>query len=131
MRSLALVLGFIVIFLTSSFTVQETVWLDSNLNETSQAKAVYYKIGNKLNGDVTYYYKSKSVYRKTFFVDGKLDGKFNEYYASGNLKVDGKYNKGAKDGNWKTYYKNGKIKSKGRYNNGEKVGVWKFFYKND
>lgn len=131
MRGSALILGFIVIFLTSSFTVQETVWLDQNLKETSKAKAAYYKIGKKLNGDVTYFYKNKTVYRKTYVVDGKLDGKFNEYYASGNLKVDGKYKNGTKDGNWKTYYKNGKIKSKGRYKDGEKVGIWKFFYKND
>ena len=131
MKSSALALGVIVIFLMSSFTKQETVWLDKNLKVTSQTKAVYYKVGNKLNGDVTYFYKSKNVYRKAYIVDGKLDGKFNEYYDSGNLKVDGKYKNGAKDGNWKTYYKNGKIKSKGRYNNGEKVGVWKFFYKND
>ncbi|WP_405562568.1 toxin-antitoxin system YwqK family antitoxin [Polaribacter sp. Asnod6-C07] len=131
MRGSTLILGFIVIFLTSSFTVQETVWLDKNLKVTSQAKAVYYKIGNKRDGSVSYFYKSKTVYRKTYFVDGKLDGKFNEYYASGNLKVDGKYKNGTKDGNWKTYYKNGKIKSKGRYKDGEKVGIWKFFYKND
>ncbi|APZ45014.1 hypothetical protein BW723_01330 [Polaribacter reichenbachii] len=131
MKSSALVLGVIVIFLMSSFTKQETVWLDKNLKETSQTKAVYYKIGKKSNGIVTFYYKNKSTFRETFFVDGKLDGKFNEYYDSGNLKVDGKYKNGAKDGNWKSYYKNGKIKSKGRYKDGEKVGIWKFFYKND
>lgn len=131
MRSFSFILGVFVVFVMSSFTKQETVWLDKNLKETSKAKAVYYKIGKKSSGAVTFFYKNTSTFRKTFFVDGKLDGKFNEFYNSGELKVDGKYKKGAKDGNWKTYYKNGKIKSKGRYNNGEKVGVWKFFYKND
>jgi antitoxin component YwqK of YwqJK toxin-antitoxin module len=118
-------------FLVTSFTSQQTIWLDKDLKETSQEKAVYYKIGSKLEGAVSYYYKDRTVYRKVLFVDGKLNGKFNEFYKSGELREDGKYNNGSKDGNWKTYYKNGKIKSRGRYKNGEKVGIWKFFYKND
>ena len=118
-------------FLFTSFTTQQTIWLDQNLNETSQEKAVYYKIGNNLNGVVSYYYKNRTVFRKVFFAEGKMHGKFNEFYNSGELKEDGKYKNGSKEGNWKTYYKNGKIKSRGRYKNGEKVGIWKFFYKND
>jgi len=121
----------IVGFLFSSFTNQQTIWLDQNLKVTSQDKAVYYKIGNKLDGAVSYYYKNRTVYRKVFFVKGKLEGKFNEFYNSGELKEEGKFKNGSKEGNWKTYYKNGKIESRGRYKNGEKVGIWKFFYKND
>ncbi|MHB0753984.1 toxin-antitoxin system YwqK family antitoxin [Polaribacter sp. M15] len=131
MRSSALILGFIVIFLTSSFTVQETVWLDQNLKETTKENAVYYKVGRNLKGKVSYFYKNKTLYRKVFYVDGKLDGFFNEYYHTGELRAVGKYKEGLREGNWKEYYKTGKIFKKGRYHKGDKVGIWKVFYKND
>ena len=131
MKKSALIILVILGFLTASFTTQETVWLDKNLKKTSQDKAVYYKVGNKLEGEVSYYYKNKNIYRKVFFVDKKVDGKFYEYYNTGELREAGKYKNGNREGNWKVYYKSGKIKKKGRYNNGEKVGIWKIFYKND
>lgn len=131
MKKSALVVLIIFSFLLASFTSQQTIWLDKDLNETSQEKAVYYKIGNKLEGEISYYYKNKNIYRKVFFVDKKEDGKFYEYYNSGELREEGKYKNGQRDGNWKAYYKNGKIKKKGRYNKGDKVGIWKVFYKND
>ena len=131
MKKLMLFVTIVLGFLFASFTTQQTIWLDQYLKETSQDQAVYYKLGNKLDGEVSYYYKSRTIYRKVFFVSGRMDGKFNEFYNSGELREDGKYKNGSKEGNWKTYYKNGKIKSRGRYKNGEKVGIWKFFYKND
>jgi antitoxin component YwqK of YwqJK toxin-antitoxin module len=131
MKKSALIILIILGFLTTSFTTQETVWLDKNLQKTSQEKAVYYKIGNKLEGEISYYYKNKNIYRKMFFVDKKVDGKFYEYYNTGELREAGKYKNGNREGNWKVYYKSGKIKKRGRYNNGNKVGIWKVFYKND
>lgn len=130
-RKLAIIFIMIFCFLSFSFTAQETVWLTKDLQETSQNKAVYYKIGAKLEGEVSYFYKGRTIFRKVFFVKGKMDGNFYEYYNSGELKIAGKYKKGQATGNWKEYYKNGKIKKKGRYNNGDKVGIWKIFYKND
>lgn len=131
MKKLTLIILVILGFLSISFTPQETVWLDQNLKETSQNKAIYYKIGKKLEGEVSYFYKKRTIFRKVFFVDGKLEGVFSEYYNTGELMEAGKYKNGVREGNWKTYYKNGKIKEKGKYKNGDKVGVWKIFYKND
>jgi antitoxin component YwqK of YwqJK toxin-antitoxin module len=130
MRYSKLLLLTITGFLIMSFATQETIWLDENLQKTTQSKAVYYKIGEALKGEVIYYYKSRSVFRKVYYNKEKLDGKFYEYYNSGELKEVGKYENGHKEGNWRVYYKNGKIKEKGRYNKGERVGVWKIFYKN-
>ncbi|TXD51631.1 MULTISPECIES: toxin-antitoxin system YwqK family antitoxin [unclassified Polaribacter] len=118
-------------FLTMASTVQDIIWLDKDLEKTSQSEAIYYKVGFNLEGEVTYYYKSKAVYRKVFYANKKEDGKFYEYYASGELKVAGRYENGLQEGNWKIYDKNGKIKQKGKYTKGEKVGVWKTFYKNN
>lgn len=131
MKKSTLVILMILGFLATSFTTQETVWLDENLKETSKDKAVYYKIGNNSEGEVSYYYKNKNIYRKVSFVDKKIDGKFYEYYNTGELRESGKYKNGLRDGNWKAYYKSGKIYKKGRYNKGDKVGIWKIFYKND
>lgn len=131
MKKSSIILLMIIGFLSYSFSGQETIWLDKNLKETTQEKAVYYKVGKKLEGAVTYFYKSRTVYRKVFYVDGKLDGKFSEYYKTGELKEVGKYKNGLREGNWNEFYKTGKIRKKGRYNRGERVGIWKIFYKND
>lgn len=117
-------------FLSTSFFAQETIWLDDDLKETNQSKANYYKIGNKLEGVVLYYFKDKTVYRKVTYMYGKVVGNFYEYYSSGELKEAGKYENGLREGIWKVYSKNGKIQSKGKYSKGEKVGIWKTFYKN-
>ena len=119
-----------VILLTLAFTRQETVWLDQDLNRTSQSKAVYYRVGTKLDGNVTYFYKNRTVFRKVTYEDGKLEGKFMEFYNTGELREIGEYYNGLRDGNWKEFYKNGKIRKKGKYSKGEKVGIWKTFYKN-
>lgn len=131
MKKSTLIIIMILGFLSVSFTTQETVWLDENLQETSQDKAIYYKVGKKLEGEVVFFYKARTIYRKVFFVDGKRDGNFAEYYNTGELREVGKYKNGRRVGNWKEYYKNGKIRKKGRYNKGDKVGIWKVFYKND
>lgn len=131
MKKSSLTLLMILGFLSISFTTQETIWLDKNLKETSQDKATYYKIGKTLEGNVSYFYKSRTVYRKVFYVDGKLEGIFSEFYETGELREVGKYKNGLREGNWKEFYKTGKILKKGRYNKGEKVGIWKVFYKND
>jgi len=118
-------------FLTISVSGQETIWLDKDLQKIKKQDAVYYKIGYKLEGEVSYFYKNKNLYKKVFLVDGRPEGKYAEYYESGELKAAGKYKNDVKDGNWKEYYKTGKIKEKGRYSGGDKVGIWKVFYKND
>jgi antitoxin component YwqK of YwqJK toxin-antitoxin module len=131
MKNFVFIITMIIGFLSTSITAQETVWLDKDLKETTFTKAVYYKIGKKLEGEVIYYFKKKSIYRKVFFVDAKLEGNFSEFYNSGELKETGKYKNGLRTGNWKEYYKTGKVKKRGRYNTGDKVGIWKVFYKND
>lgn len=131
MKKSSLILLMILGFLSVSFTSQETIWLDKNLKQTTQDKAVYYKVGKKLDGEVSYFYRSRSLFRKVFYVDGKLEGIFSEYYNTGELREVGKYVNGQRDGNWKVYYKTGKIMKKGRYSKGDKVGIWKVFYKND
>lgn len=131
MKTSTLFLLLVVGFLSSSIYAQKTIWLDKNLKKTDYNNAVYYKLTDKIEGEVTYFYKNRTIFRKVFFVDGKEDGKFSEYYKTGELKETGKYKKGLREGNWKMYYKSGKIKKKGKYNNGEKVGIWKVFYKND
>jgi antitoxin component YwqK of YwqJK toxin-antitoxin module len=120
-----------VAFLTISSTKQKVVWLDKELKETKQSEAIYYRNVSNLKGEVTFYFKSRNVYRKVFYAYQKLAGNFYEYYASGELKEVGAYENGVRVGNWKMYYKNGKIRQKGRYSKGVKVGVWKTFYKND
>ena len=120
-----------IINLNSSFNTQETIWLDDNLLITSQSKAKYYRIAGELDGNISYFYKSRTVFRKVHFENGKLDGRFYEFYKTGELRTVGTYENGLKEGSWKTYYANGKIKQKGRYKRGEKVGIWKTFYKNN
>ncbi|WP_397445798.1 toxin-antitoxin system YwqK family antitoxin [Polaribacter sp. R77954] len=131
MKKSSLLLLMMLGFLSFSFTLQEPIWLDQNLNETTQEKAVYYKVVKKLEGEVSYFYKSKSLFRKVFYVDRKLEGIFSEYYNTGELREVGKYKNGLREGNWKEYYKTGKIFKRGRYHKGDKVGIWKVFYKND
>ena len=119
------------LFLTSSLQSQEVVWLDANLEKTSQDKADFYRIDEKLEGEIIYYYKKRTKFRKVFYTKGKLNGLFYEYYETGELKETGVYENGLREGIWKEFYKGEKIKSKGKYTNGEKVGIWKVFYKND
>ncbi|MAD96864.1 MAG: hypothetical protein CMB99_05990 [Flavobacteriaceae bacterium] len=118
-------------FLFANMDNQEIIWLDANLRETSQSQAKYYKVGNKREGQVTYYYKNRNIFRKTTYVKGKIEGRFYEYYDTGELREVGVYENGLREGNWKVYYKSGKIKQKGKYSGGEKVGVWKTYYKNE
>ena len=113
-----------------SATYQETIWLDEDLQETNQKEAKYYTIGNKKEGTKTYFYTSRTIYRKVNFAKGKLNGKFYEYYRTGELRETGTYLNGLREGNWKEFYKSGKIKKKGKYEKGNKVGIWKTFYKN-
>lgn len=120
----------LIVFLVTAFTKQETIWLDKDLNRTSQSKATYYRVGEKLEGNVTYFFKNRTVFRKVFYEKGKLVGKFMEFYNTGELRETGSYENGLREGNWKVFYKNGKIRKKGKYSNGEKVGIWKTFYKN-
>ncbi|NCT08535.1 MAG: hypothetical protein GW772_00395 [Flavobacteriia bacterium] len=122
---------FFLIFLTSSLQSQDIIWLDANLEKTSQEKADFYRIDEKLDGEIILYYKKRTKFRKVFYSKGKLNGMFYEYYETGELKETGVYENGLREGIWKEYYKGGKIKSKGKYTNGEKVGIWKVFYKND
>ena len=117
-------------FVSLSFKAQETIWLDENLSRTSQNKAVYYRVGDKLEGTVSYFYKNRTLYRKVFYENGKINGKFLEYFSTGELKEIGMYENGLREGNWREFYKNGKILRKGKYVKGEKVGIWKTFYKN-
>ena len=117
-------------FVSLSFKAQETIWLDENLSRTSQNKAVYYRVGDKLEGTVSFFYKNRTLYRKVFYENGKINGKFLEYYSTGELKEIGMYENGLREGNWREFYKNGKILRKGKYVKGEKVGIWKTFYKN-
>jgi antitoxin component YwqK of YwqJK toxin-antitoxin module len=131
MKKSAFLLLTTVWFLTLSSTKQEIVWLDKDLEQTSKSEAVYYIVGSNLEGEVTYFFKSKTMYRKVFYVNKKQGGKFHEYYESGELKEVGKYEDGLREGNWKVYYRNGKIRQKGKYTKGDKVGVWKTFYKNN
>lgn len=128
-----LVLLFIVAFafLMISGTNQQIIWFDKDLQITNQSEAVYYKLGTNLEGDITYYFKNKTVYREVFYTNRKPNGKFNEYFVTGELKEVGKYEKGLREGNWKVYYRNGKIRQKGKYTRDKKVGVWKTFYKNN
>ena len=126
-----LYLFLVLIFLVfTGFKTQETIWLDKDLNRTSQNKATYYRVGENLKGKVTYFYKNRTVYRAVSYKEGKLQCKFLEYYSTGELREVGFYKNGLREGNWKTFYKTGKIKEKGKYDKGEKVGVWKTFYKN-
>ena len=118
-------------FVSFGFMTQETVWLDEDLNETDQREASYYTFGKKKEGSKTYYYKSRTIYRKVIYKNGKLEGKFYEYYNTGELKEAGSYENGLREGNWRAFYKSGKILRKGKYANGEKVGIWKTFYKNE
>lgn len=124
------ILAFIFLVTLSSFSIQQTIWLDENLNRTSQNEATYYRVGEKLEGFVSYFYKNRTLYRKVFYEKGKINGKFLEYYKTGELREIGVYQDGLREGNWKEYYKNGKIRQKGKYSKGEKVGIWKTFYKN-
>ena len=119
------------LFLTSSLQSQEVVWLDANLEKTSQDKADFYRIDEKLEGEIIYYYKKRTKFRKVFYTKGKLNGLFYEYYETGKLKETGVYENGLREGIWKEFYKGGKIKSKGKYSKGDKVGIWKLHFKND
>lgn len=122
---LFMILGFL------SASAQEIIWLDSNLEKTPQEKANFYKVGEKSDGEISIYYKKRTVFRVVDFSKGKPNGKFSEFYETGELKETGFYIYGLREGIWKEFYKGGKIKSKGKYSKGDKVGIWKVFYKND
>ena len=122
---------FCLFFLTTSLQSQEIIWLDGNFEKTSQEKADFYRIDEKLEGEIIIYYKKRTKFRKVFYSKGKLNGMFYEYYETGELKETGYYINGLREGIWKEFYKGGKIKSKGKYANDEKVGIWKVFYKNE
>jgi antitoxin component YwqK of YwqJK toxin-antitoxin module len=121
----------ILVLLSFSLQSQEVIWLDADLEKTSQDKADFYRIDEKLEGEIIFYYKKRTKFRKVFFSKGKPNGMFYEYYDTGELKETGYYTNGLREGIWKEFYKAGKIKSRGKYTNGEKVGIWKVFYKND
>lgn len=114
----------------TSITAQKIVWLDAKLKPTSASKAMYYKVGEKRDGQITFFYKNRTVYRKVYMEKGVYHGEFMEYYKTGELKEIGMYENGMREGNWREFYKSGKIKKKGKYQNGEKVGIWKEFFKN-
>ncbi len=121
----------IIIFLFSiTFSAQEKIWLDQNLNKTDQLTSVYYKLSQEDPQKLLYFYKSSKMYRKISYSNNMLIANFSEFYETGSLKVSGKYENGLEEGFWKIYYENGKIKERGRYKKGKKVGVWKTFYKN-
>ncbi|WP_146105309.1 toxin-antitoxin system YwqK family antitoxin [Polaribacter butkevichii] len=130
MKTFVKFMPMLVFLFTISVAAQKTTWLDANLKETNQAKSVYYKVISSNNKEVTFFYKSSSIFRNIGYSKGVFDGAFSEFYESGELKTSGRYENGLKEGVWKTYYKNGKNKEKGKYVKGEKVGVWKTFYKN-
>mgnify|MGYP000745968927 CR=1 FL=1 len=130
MKKTTIILLLLVGFLSISSTAQETIWLDKDLKKTNQFRASYYKIGNVDEGEVSLFYKSRTIFRKVFYSEGSLNGKFLEYFNTGELKEIGKYENGLREGVWKTFYKSGKIKERGKYKNGDKVGIWKTFYKN-
>lgn len=121
---------FLLTFTTLTLSLQKIIWLDKDLKSTSASKAMYYKVGEKKDGQVTFFYKNRTVYRKVYMSKGVYNGQFQEFYKSGELKEIGMYEDGLREGNWKEFYKSGKIKKKGKYQNGEKVGIWKVFYKN-
>lgn len=70
---------------TNSLNAQEIIWLNSNLEETTQDKADYYRIDAKLEGEITFYYKKRTLFRKIFYSKGKPNGLFYEYYETGEL----------------------------------------------
>ncbi len=114
-----------------STSAQEIIWLDVNLDKTSKEKASFYKVGEKTDGEVLFYFKQRTVFRVVYFSKGKPNGKFSEFYETGELKETGFYINGLREGIWKEFYRGGKIKSKGKYSKGDKVGIWKLHFKND
>ena len=123
-------ISYTLFFIFTSILSQKIIWLDQDLKPTAASKASYYKVGDKKDGQITFFYKNRTVYRKVFMTKGELEGKFQEFYKTGELREIGMYEDGLREGNWKEFYKSGKIKKRGKYQNGEKVGIWKVFYKN-
>lgn len=115
----------------------DTVYLNSDYQETVKEQAAFYKI--------TEYKITEFKYRiETYFISGALkskkscldelciqqDGPYVEFYENGQKESEGKYAKGSPSGKWSEWYENGQLSSSGYYADGAKYGIWNSWYKN-
>lgn len=126
----------IICFVAFSFT-QAKVWLDEDLNETTEKNGVYYRPNpeKKRSGYfIIDYYKNGNKFRdgkakSTKVKNENFYGFVNYYYQNGKLSKIEKYKDGKLDGDYVEYYESGQVRVMGSYENGKEEGVWKIFNK--
>ena len=85
---------------------------------------------NKLNGLYKeYFFDTRNLWKKGYFVNDKMEGVWRWYHYNGNLSHVGNYINDVRDGFfqffWDNFNKGEQLQSEGYYKDGLKEGLWK------
>jgi len=138
MKTSALIITVFICFFSAAINAQETIWFDTNWQETTKENHEYYRPTPKKikNGFwLVDYHKNGKVQMEGFSTKKTpnqevFDGLVMYYHANGNIFHKANYVNGKLDGIRKVFYKTGELKEQGKYTDGQRNGVWKTFYKN-
>ena len=138
MKTSTLLIVFVVGFLTSSLTAQETIYFDSNWNLSTKEKAAYYRPAPKEMDKgywiVDYYIsgnKQMEGLSKTNEPNKEMYiGVVNYFHENGKNFQTVYYVEGKPVGKFSEFYDTGELKRTGKYEDGKREGVWKTYNKN-
>ena len=161
MKNYLTLLTAILFFCSGQLAAQnDTIWFDTNWNETLKKDATFYRpevkkkgkgywitdyylSGQKqmeglsvehdaevFDGEVTWYHDNGKVHQIVNYSKGHLHGDRSVYFSSGQQKSESSYKNGKLNGAWKSHYENGQIKDKGKFDNDQKEGAWETYYDN-
>lgn len=138
MKTATLLIVFVVGFLTSSLTAQETIWFDSNWSLTSEEKAAYYRPAPKKMDKgywiVDYYVSGKKQMEGLSTVNEPnkevFVGAVNYFHENGVKFQLVYYINGKPVGKFSEFYDTGELERTGKYADGKREGTWKAFSKN-
>ena len=136
MKTSTLIILFVVGFLTTSVSAQETMWFDANWNQTEKEKATYYRPSPKTKNNgfwIVDYYINVTKQMEGFSLNDnpnneKFDGLVKYYYENGVLYQEIHYKEGTIHGKRKVYDKDGKIKTTSEYKKGKIEGDFSEYY---
>jgi hypothetical protein len=137
MKTSTLLIAIVVGFLTSSLSAQETIWFDSNWNETTKESAFYYRpspaMMNKGFWIVDYFMsgaKQMEGFSSTKEPNKELfNGLITYYFETGKTFQKVNYKKGKLHGDRKIFYETGELESERTYEKGLSKGVFSEYYK--